>query len=241
MRRRQLFIGSISLAIAGLTIIGLMMYHNHKIINGIPGFLGSSEMVLRNIEKPNVCRDAIVRIPKSSGIGNKGIRRPRFKTLVLPNLNTKQERLLKYAYRIARIDGHHSPEIFQGILWHESRVGEYPSYKVRGDEFGLRFGKRYYGIGQIKLSAARDVIKRYPELGAFKTNDELMAALIHDDEFNIRVASKYYKIVSNGNEKFSITAYNQGRRGASRLDTSTWNYTEKVIAYSAEFEKLKIR
>jgi len=62
-----------------------------------------------------------------------------------------------------------------------------------------------------------------------KTDQELQARLIVDDEFNIRVTSKYALMMGiNENPNFGITAYNLGKGGALNVDPEVFDYTRQV-------------
>jgi hypothetical protein len=152
----------------------------------------------------------------------------------------KQLRLLKFAYSAAKRAGLKSPEILQGIIYQESKAGALTSYRVAGQEAGLGTNKRYYGISQIKLSAAKDVVNKYPDLKKrhgfhTDTDEELIANLIMNDEFNIEVASLYLKIISDNygsGKDYMIAAYNQGPGGAKRLqDPGSFGYVIKVKSH----------
>jgi soluble lytic murein transglycosylase-like protein len=156
-------------------------------------------------------------------------------------VNKEQAELLLYAFNTAKKHGHRDPAVLQGIIWQESRAGNYPGFEVAGHNFGLTFGKRYYGVSQIKLAAAQDVFKRFPEEFAdisTKTEEEIIANLILDNEFNVTVASRYLWMVGHtapdGRKRstnFAITAYNQGVSGARKLDADSWHYTVAVNKY----------
>jgi len=140
-----------------------------------------------------------------------------------PNLTAKQAENLTYAYRVAKEDGHKHPEYYQGLIYQESKAGGMKGYAVAGQEFGLKPMERYYGVPQIKLGATKDVLKKYPVLGAFRTDEEIIAKLIYDDKWAIRVGSKYFKMVGE-----SPVAYNKGPSGAKGVDPSTNDYAIKV-------------
>jgi hypothetical protein len=146
----------------------------------------------------------------------------------LSGLNMSQKAILFAAKTQAISDGQH-PEIVQGIILQESKAGESPSYKVTGG----KGSNQYFGLGQIKLSTAREVMNEYPSLwGKYsfqtRTDDELKANLILNDRFNIEVTSKYLRILHN---KYGftgtslLTAYNKGpgvtnRHGGSQYAQS---------------------
>lgn len=151
--------------------------------------------------------------------------------LVPDNLANSQHQVLNVAYTIAKADGHRNPELVQGILLQESKAGAMNSYKVAGNK-----GDEYYGLGQLKLGAARDVMAAFPKLWekyAFqtKTDDELKANLILNPTFNIEITSKYLKLLQTrygltGREL--VNAYNRGPGGVKAIDNSTFHYARGV-------------
>lgn len=137
--------------------------------------------------------------------------------VVVPNdLNSTQHQILNTAYAQAKADGHRHPELVQGILLQETHAGGLKSYKVAGNR-----GDEYFGLGQLKLGAARDVMATWPALWAkynfhTKTDDELKANLILNQTFNIEMTSKYLKLLAvryklEGREL--VNAYNRGPGG----------------------------
>lgn len=163
------------------------------------------------------------------------------------NLSQRQTELLSMAYQIAKEDGHRYPQVLQGIILQETHAGELRKYKVAGQEFGLKTNERYYGVGQIKLSAAKDVLKRYPKLKEefdFHTamDEEIIAKLIEDDRFNLSVASKYLLILrAYGYDtiKQLALAYNQGPGGARNHDSNTHHYSTGVMKYIQKLQPNK--
>lgn len=158
-------------------------------------------------------------------------------TIRIGELTSKQIETLRFAKDVAIKDGNPHPEAFQSVLMQETHACDYAlGFRVAGHKQGLRPMKRYYGCGQLKLVAAWDVLKRFPELhqhaetGKFTTNDELIAHLILDDEFNIRMSSKYFMMVTGKKSslKRRITAYNQGLTGSYKVDINKWHYTVAV-------------
>jgi hypothetical protein len=155
------------------------------------------------------------------------------------NLSQHQAELLSQAYEIAQKDGHKQPQILQGIILQESKAGEMSSYKVAGQEFGLKTNSRYYGVAQIKLAAALDVLKSFPGLKKefnfqSNTDEEVIAKLIENDKFNMSIASKYLLLLRNAGYdtiKQLAVAYNQGAGGAKNIDPSKNHYSNGVMAY----------
>lgn len=142
--------------------------------------------------------------------------------VVVPNdLSNSQHQILNTAYSIAKADGHKNPELVQGIILQESKAGAMSSYKVAGNR-----GDEYYGLGQLKLGAARDVMAAFPVLWSkykfqTRTDDELKANLILNQVFNIEVTSKYLKLLQ-ARYGFSgrqlVNAYNRGPGGVRNVD-----------------------
>jgi hypothetical protein len=167
-------------------------------------------------------------------------------TMKLPEkISGNQARILSVAYDIAKRDGHSQPQILQGIVLQETKAGGMSSYKVAGQEFGLKTNERYYGLAQLKLSATKDVMSRYPELWKqfnFQTrmDEELIAKLIENDNFNLSVASKYLLILKASGYntvKQMALAYNQGPGGAKSQNAETHHYSTGVMAH---IQKLKL-
>jgi hypothetical protein len=141
--------------------------------------------------------------------------------VLVPNdLSTSQHMILNTAYRIAKADGHKDPELVQGVLLQESKAGGMSSYKVAGNK-----GDEYFGLGQLKLPAAKEVMAAYPKLWELykfqtKTDDELKANLILNPTFNIEITSKYLKILQ---QRYGFTgrdllnAYNRGPGGVKSV------------------------
>lgn len=167
-------------------------------------------------------------------------------SMKLPSsLSPRQTELLSLAYTIAKNDGHKYPQLLQGIILQETHAGELRKYKVAGQEFGLKANERYYGVGQIKLAAAQDVLKRYPNLKQefkFQTtaDEEIIAKLIENDRFNLAVASKYLLIMKSygyDTVKQLALAYNQGPGGARNFDSNTHHYSTGVMKYIQKIQK----
>lgn len=156
--------------------------------------------------------------------GNKNV-------LVLPaNLTAKQGELLSFAYKVAKADGLKFPEYYQGLIYQESKAGGMKNYEVAGQEFGLKPMERYYGVPQLKLAATKDVLKKYPALGVFHTDEEIIAKLITDDHWSIRIGSKYLLMVGQGKSpEAALVAYNKGEGGAKGVNPSTNTYAIDIV------------
>lgn len=159
-------------------------------------------------------------------------------TVKLPAVVTSaQADTLALAARTATDDGLPAG-LLQGILLQESDAGANARYKVAGQDSGLHVNQRYYGIGQIKLDAARDVLQRYPSMWitfGFQTHtdEEVIAKLIENDAFNIAVASKYLLLLRQSgfkSPKALAVAYNKGPGGAVGVDVTADPYAQGVTA-----------
>jgi soluble lytic murein transglycosylase-like protein len=165
--------------------------------------------------------------------------------VVVPaDLSSAQHMILNKAYEIAKADGHKNPELVQGVILQESLAGGAKSYKVAGNR-----GDEYFGLGQLKISAARDVMKRWPELWSkykfqTRTDDELKANLILNQTFNIELTSKYLKLLHtdygfNGREL--MNAYNRGPAGVKAVGAD-WHYAigaeKKLAVYKQQHRKI---
>jgi hypothetical protein len=159
----------------------------------------------------------------------------------MAGLTKRQLDVLRLA-RVIAIEEGISPEDFQGIVFQETKAGGLKQYRVAGHEFGLNTMQRYYGLTQIKIAAARDVLKRYPDMhryaqsGRFTTDEELVAHLILNDEFNLRMGSKYLRLICSEQGKDlgrsrCITAYNRGVAGSYRVDPEQHYYTRAVFKH----------
>lgn len=141
--------------------------------------------------------------------------------VLLPeSLTNRQSYLLKTAYATAKSEGFANPEVIQSILLQETHAGGLKVYKVANPG-----PQAYYGVGQIKLAAARDVMSRYPDLYEkfgfhTKTDDEIKANLILNDEYNIVVMTKYVKLLQNQygfSGRQLVNAYNRGPGGVQTV------------------------
>lgn len=202
-----------ALAVVTSCCIGLVAYTYAPLLNSVP--------------------TAVISV-KSDSAGGGGF------SMNLPStLSKRQSELLSMAYDIAKKDGHAQPQVLQGILMQETKAGDYHTYKVAGQEFGLRTNERYYGVAQIKLAATRDVLGKFPALKKefnFHTNtdEEVIAKLIENDKFNITIASKYLLVLkAQGYDtiKELALAYNQGAAGAKKHDANTFHYSTSVMKY----------
>lgn len=162
-------------------------------------------------------------------------------TVRLPDsLTLRQFALLSFAYDVAKADGHTNPQYVQGILMQESKAGGMQKFRVAG--LSNPKDDRYFGVGQIKLAAAKEVMANYPSLWKYldtKTDEELQAKLILDDEFNIRVASKYALLMGMNRDPVQATTnYNLGEGGAKLVDASSHDYTVRVKGFTQKMKNV---
>ena len=159
-------------------------------------------------------------------------------TVMVPKkLTLTQNQLLNTAYAIARADGHDDPSLIQGVLLQETKAGGVKSYKVAGPA-----NDKYYGLMQIKLGSAQEVMGGFPKLWSkynfhTRTDDELKANLILNEAFNIEIGSKYMKMLHqkygfSGREL--VNAYNRGPGGVKSVDNDYYYAVEaekKLVAF----------
>jgi hypothetical protein len=208
-----------------------------KLSNFLLTFVAAALVVATTVgvmKMTDISPTAVISIPREDAVKGGG-----FSLEVPKNLSARQTHLLALAYEIAKHDGHKYPQLLQGIILQETKAGGIAGYKVAGQSLGLGVNQRYYGVAQIKLAAAQDVLNRYPGLrGEFNfhtsTDEEVIAKLIENDRFNLSVASKYLLILkSYGYDTINqlALAYNQGPGGAKNLDANEHDYSVKVMKH----------
>lgn len=132
-------------------------------------------------------------------------------------LTDEQTQLLHSAYEIGFEDGgHEHAEILQAVLLQETIAGQLG----RIGHMTARVGKRSYGVMQVKVSAARDVLKKHKHFGRFRSDEELIVALMTDDEFNMRIASKFLIFLGQKTDSVeaALVAYNIGLRASRKIN-----------------------
>jgi hypothetical protein len=146
-------------------------------------------------------------------------------------LTREQRKLLALAHRIGLEDGDaHHAELLQAVLLQETIAGQLG----RIGHLSAPVGKRSYGVMQVKVSAARDVLRWHPGLGDFRTDEELIVKLMTDDAFNIRIASLYLNSLHKraDSEAEALAAYNLGMRAAQDVDRpKRYKYVRGVHRY----------
>lgn len=142
--------------------------------------------------------------------------------------------LLNLAFQIGYEDGGESHAKFlQAVLMQETIAGQLG----RLGHLSAPMGKRSYGVMQVKVAAARDVLRHKPELGHFRTDEQLIARLIADDAFNMRIASAYLKYLRKrfGSDHQALVAYNVGPSAAKNVvDPTQFKYVQRVELYMSK-------
>ena len=171
--------------------------------------------------------DDVVQSSLNGGLGEKTIWNPLGKSW----LTEEQVNLLKLAYDIGYQDGgEQHASLLQSTLLQETIAGQLGRVGHRT----APVGKRSYGVMQIKVSAALDTLGEHPQLGVVRTEEELIVQLMTDDEFNIRVASKFllYLRDKTSSDAEALVAYNVGLRGSKRFEVhEDLQYVKSVNRY----------
>ena len=152
-------------------------------------------------------------------------------------LTPEQVDLLGMAYTIGYKDGGEpQAKLVQAVLLQETIAGRLG----RLGHLSAPLGKRSYGVMQVKVVAARDVLRHQPEFGYFSTDEQLITRLISDDEFNIRIASAYIKFLraNMGSDQMALVAYNIGLNAARGvMDAADFKYVQNVERYLTQVVK----
>lgn len=148
-------------------------------------------------------------------------------------LTSEQVELLSLAYKIGYDDGGPAhAKLLQAVLMQETIAGQLG----RLGHLSAPLGKRSYGVMQVKVIAARDVLAWKPEFAEALTEEHLIARLIADDEFNLKVASAYLKYLrkNSDSDHQALVAYNLGPNGAKQImDPTQYRYVLSVERYLA--------
>lgn len=134
--------------------------------------------------------------------------------------NESQKRILRIAAEEgAKVEalGETFPLTMQLIALQETWAGAYgrtPGGVIIGQEDHYGVGKGSYGVWQVRLETARDVVVGNPEVfDSGMSNDELLALLMTDEVFCARVATHYFAWLyelSGGDWRRALLAYNRG-------------------------------
>lgn len=96
-------------------------------------------------------------------------------------------------------------------------------------DIGNGFGRRSYGVMQVKKQTAKHVIDYY-DMTMPKTDEELIARLIYDEDYNMTIALHYLLLLRESGMGWRelVTAYNQGPGGARLVNPENFYYTERI-------------
>ncbi len=162
----------------------------------------------------------------------------KFPNLRLAGFTKAQTKLMATAYELGMEYTYETREVVEGILLQESAAGTVD--RIGGKH--LPVGLRYYGVMQMKVAAVQDVLATHPKFcdlffqkpyGKIAP-EEIIAKLITDDPFTIRMAYAYYnKYRKRSTDVYqAITMYNQGPGGALLVDDpEEFEYTVNVIKH----------
>lgn len=142
-----------------------------------------------------------------------------------------EKELMRQAYELGR--PHDLGMAMMGILIQETHMGRFgPVGDLRHE-----FGKRSYGVMQLKLYTAKDVIGFIcPDLGeGFATDEEIIAKLLYDHYWNMQLAACYLShLQSQGlSWRKTLIAYTEGLRGSRRYGYGH-PYAKSVAHHVAE-------
>lgn len=141
-----------------------------------------------------------------------------------------QDRIIAKAYSMGK--PHDLGKAMAGIAVQETRAG------VLGPvgDVGNGFGKRSYGVMQIKLQTAQHVMRICPDLDRNRqTEEEVIADLIHDDYWNMQVALCYLRYLREDRTwRQTILAYNRGPSGSNGYDENSHPYVMNVVHHVTE-------
>jgi len=146
-------------------------------------------------------------------------------------LNKSQKRILSYVYETNEsITVKHD---VAAIIMQESQAGKLGR---KGD------GGAAYGIGQMHIDTAMDVIEYYYGKKHKWTREKMKHRLMVDDRFAVRMSIRYYKMLLTqfkGNRSRAILAYNVGPYNVLKhgLSFDPNDYLNLVLGYSNYFKK----
>lgn len=147
------------------------------------------------------------------------------------SFSAEEKKLMRHAYKLGK--PHDLGMAMMGVLVQETRIGRF------GPVGDLRhgFGRRSYGVMQLKLYTAKDVIDFIcPHLDeGFRTDEEIIAKLLYDDYWNMEVAACFLAhLQSQGlSWRETLVAYNEGLRGSRRYGYSH-PYAQSIAHHVSE-------
>lgn len=149
-------------------------------------------------------------------------------------LTEEQISLLTLAYDVGMEDGgEEHARILQGVLLQETIAG----LLGRIGHMTAPVGKRSYGVMQVKVTAARDVLKKHQaEFARYRSDEALIVDLMSNDEVNMRMASKFLLMLKERSDSIehALVAYNVGYRAAKSVpDYDEFKYVVKVKRHLA--------
>lgn len=138
-------------------------------------------------------------------------------------LTRYQQRILDLAYEIGAMSGY--PETIQAIVMQETLAGAWGNGIGDVDDPN---GEPSFGLMQIKVPTARDVLRRHPELSLRYFNNleprvrasAIQDRLLNDHYFNILVGTVHFEFLitqPNYNWDKALVAYNMGLTGSRRV------------------------
>lgn len=140
-------------------------------------------------------------------------------------LDDSQRKVLRMAYEAGK--PFDLQQATMGIVYQESMAGH---MQPVGDVIN-GCGKRSYGVAQVQVSAAYDALRVCPYLDeALHTEEEIIARLLTDDEWSVKVAACYLFWINRQGISWygTIASYNRGVSGyqAGEYDP---NYVQSVL------------
>ena len=151
---------------------------------------------------------------------------------------------LKTAFKVGVEIG--NPETIQAILLQETGGNNNNSIGNKG----APVGKRSYGLMQVQVVAAKEVLTQYPSMLkvyfegktlSTLSDEQIIAVLLTNQEANIYFASylfKYYLQLCNGNWDKAVASYNMGIGGVEQV--SNYNQVDYVVSVKGLMES-KVR
>ena len=160
------------------------------------------------------------------------------------NFSDYEKHLMYMAYYMAVGEG--LGKTAMGVLVVETTMGRTGPI---GDKSN-GFGKRSYGVMQVKLATTKDVIDRRPDLDPGFDNDyELIVELINNEKWNMQIAIeqlRWYYHERDLNWRETLVAYNRGLNGSRNYDPNVHPYAQRVAyeiteGIAAEFYEKHIK
>lgn len=169
--------------------------------------------------------------PDDYGSGPSGAVQISYKRTVASTYDLKPYQVENF--RIARNAGkpHDRERLVMALLWRETRAGKFGPV---GD-LGNGFGKRSYGLWQMKVATALDVLKSQPELWGkrkkWQSNEEVIARLISEPKWAAEMAMGNITRLERRRVPYGRIplAWNEGVRGSHGIDADDHEFTVDVL------------